>query len=135
LHAAAVVVLNGGPHPIDQEVPMAITGAHVLFYTPEADALRQMLGDALGWSHVDAGEGWLIFALPPAELGVHPAEAPSHQLSLMCDDLTATVEELRGKGVEFSGEPRDMGWGVAITMTLPGKLELMLYEPRHPTAI
>jgi len=112
-----------------------ITGAHVLLYTPEADAVRAVLGDAFGFKAVDAGGGWLIFALPPAEVGVHPAGAPSHELTLMCDELASTMEELRAKGVRFKGEPVDAGWGVTATMVLPGGTEVMLYEPRHPTAI
>ena len=73
---------------------MAVIGVHALIYTPEAEALRALLTDAIGWSHVDAGEGWLIFALPPAELGVHPGDQPHHELSIMCDDIAATVAEL-----------------------------------------
>ncbi len=114
---------------------MAITGAHVLLYTPAAEALRTVLRDVIGWDHVDSGDGWLIFALPPAELGVHPAEQPSHELSLMCDDITATVTELAARGVEFRGEPEDQGWGIVGTMVLPGDVEVLLYEPRHPTVI
>jgi hypothetical protein len=113
---------------------MAITGVHALLYSPEADALRAVLRDVIGWSSVDAHEGWLIFALPPAELGVHPADAPKHELSLMCDDLTTTVDELRAKGIEFRGEPESMGWGVGMTMVLPGGVDVLLYQPRHPTA-
>jgi hypothetical protein len=73
--------------------------------------------------------------LPPAELGVHPAEKPSHELSLMCDDLDATVAELRAKGIEFRGEPENQGFGTVMTMVLPGGVEMMLYQPRHATAI
>ncbi len=113
---------------------MAITGAHVLLYTPEAEALRTVLRDVFGWGHVDAGEGWLIFALPPAEVGVHPADTTRHELSLMCDDVDATIADLRAKGIEFKGEPQSVGWGVAATMVLPGGLEMLLYQPRHPTA-
>ena len=112
-----------------------ITGAHVLLYTPEAEALRAVLRDVMGWSHVDAHEGWLIFALPPAELGVHPADAPRHELSLMCDDIHATVADLRERGIEIRGEPEAAGFGVQVTMVLPGGVEVMLYEPRHITAI
>ena len=115
---------------------MPITGAHVLLYTPEAEALRGTLRDVFGWEHVDAGGGWLIFALPPAELGVHPTEgAARHELSLMCDDVVATKAELEAKGIAFRGEPKDLGFGVGATMLLPGGGEVLLYEPRHPTAI
>jgi hypothetical protein len=114
---------------------MAITGTHALLYTSEPEQLRAVLRDVFGWDHVDAHDGWLIFALPPAELGVHPAEAPSHELTLMCDDLDATVAELRGKGIEFRGEPENQGFGIVITMVLPGGVEMTLYQPRHATAI
>ena len=120
---------------------MAITGAHVLLYTPEADKLRAVLRDVFKWPHVDAGEGWLIFALPPAEIGVHPAEGPTyesgtrHQLSLMCDDINTTSAELRAKGIDVKGEPVDEGYGITVMLGLPGGVEVMLYEPRHPVAI
>ena len=114
---------------------MPITGAHVLLYTSEPEAVRAIFRDVFGWRHVDAGDGWLIFALPPAEVGVHPAEyVVRRDLSLMCDDIHATMEELR-KGVEFRGEPEDEGFGIGVTMLLPGGAELLLYEPRHETAI
>ena len=115
---------------------MAITGAHVLVYSPQADALRALLRDAFGWEHVDAGDGWLIFALPPAELGVHPSDGDTHQeLWLMCDDIDATVAELRAKGVEIRGEPEESGFGVVTTMVLPGGVEIGLYEPRHASPL
>ena len=114
---------------------MAITGVHALLYTSEPEAVRAVFRDVFGWKHVDAGDGWLIFALPPAELGIHPAEEPKHELTLMCDDLESTVAELRAKGIELEGEPHDEGFGIAITMLLPGETRLMLYEPRHETAI
>ena len=120
---------------------MAITGAHMLLYTTEPEALRAMLRDVFGWKYVDAGHGWLIFALPPAEMGVHPAEGPTnpsggrHQISLMCDDIRKTIAELRGKGVEIKGEPEDQRFGVTVMLGLPGGVEVMLYEPRHPVAI
>ena len=120
---------------------MAIIGAHVLLYTSDPDALRAMLRDVFGWKHVDAGEGWLIFALPRAELGVHPAEGPTyesgirHQLTLMCDDIGTTISELRSKGLEVNGQPQDEGFGLTVMLNLPGGVEVMLYEPRHPTAI
>lgn len=116
---------------------MAIFGTHLLVYTSEPEAVRAIFRDVFGWAHVDDGQGWLIFAMPPAEIGVHPAEGPApdagtgHQISLMCDDITATVAELRAKGVEVRGEPQDQGWGITTRLGLPGGLELMLYEPRH----
>jgi predicted enzyme related to lactoylglutathione lyase len=115
---------------------MAITGFHGLIYTSEPEAVRGIFRDVFGWEHVDAGDGWLIFKLPPAELGVHPAK-PGHarEFSLMCDDLEATMAELGAKGIEFAGEPEDAGYGVVVTMLLPGGAEVPLYEPRHPTAI
>lgn len=112
-----------------------ITGAHVLIYTSEPEAVRAAFRDVFGWKHADAGDGWLIFALPPAELGVHPADAPHHELSLMCDDVDATVADLRGKGIEFEGDPQDMGFGVGATMILPGGTEILLYEPRHASPL
>ncbi len=120
---------------------MAITGIHALLYTSEPEAVRAVLRDVFGWHHVEAGGGWLIFALPPAELGVHPADGPTyeggtrHQLSLMCDDLEATVSELRDRGVAIRGGVEDTGWGITTTLVLPGELEVMLYQPRHATAI
>jgi predicted enzyme related to lactoylglutathione lyase len=120
---------------------MAIIGAHALIYTSEPEQVRAIFRDVFGWKHVDDGQGWLIFALPPAEVGVHPAEGPTyeggarHQLTLMCDDIAATREELLGKGIEIRGEPEDEGWGITTTIVLPGGVEIMLYEPRHATAI
>jgi len=120
---------------------MAITGAHVLLYTTQAERVREIFRDVFRWKHVDAGDGWLIFALPPAELGVHPAEGPTyesgvrHQFTLMCDDIEATIRELRAKGIEVRGLPEDEGYGITVMLQLPGGLEVMLYEPRHATAI
>ena len=120
---------------------MSVFGVHTLLYTSEPEKLRAMLRDVFGWRHVDAGGGWLIFTTPPAEMGVHPAEGPTydggmrHQVSFMCDDINATIADLRRKGVEFVGEPQDEGYGITIMMNLPGGCEVMLYEPRHPLAI
>lgn len=114
---------------------MAITGVHTLFYSAEPDKLRAALRDLFGWQHVDIGGGWLIFALPPAELGVHPADAPHHELSFMCDDIEATVAELRAKGAEFRGDVEERRFGRAITIALPGDVDVLLYQPTHPTAI
>ena len=76
-------------------------------------------------------DGWLIFKLPPAELGVHPGETPQHEFTLMCDDLNSTMAELGEKGIEFRGEPRDQGFGIVTTMLLPGGIQILLYEPKH----
>ena len=120
---------------------MSVIGVHTLLYTSEPEALRAMLRDVFGWKHVDAGEGWLIFKLPPAEMGVHPAEGPTyesgtrHLVSFMCDDLDKTIAELRAKGVDVVGEPKDEGYGITIMLNLPGGCEVMLYEPRHTVAI
>ena len=114
---------------------MPITGAHVLLYTPQAQELRAVFRDVLGWRHVDVGDGWLIFALPPAEVGVHPSDVSTrHELSFMCDDVEATKRELERKGIEFRGDPQDMGFGIGVTMVLPGDVEVLLYEPKHQTA-
>lgn len=114
---------------------MAIIGAHMLLYSSEPEALRTMLRDAFGFKSVDAHGGWLIFALPPAEVAVHPQDGPiRHQMSLMCDDIVATVAELRAKGVPIEGE-QDRGWGIVVTMSLPGDVKVMLYQPRHALAI
>lgn len=117
---------------------MAIVGVHGLLYTSEPEALRAVLRDVFGWRSVEARPGWLIFALPPAELGVHPiteGERPHHEISLMCDDIRVTVDELRSRGVEIRGEPEDRGFGVTSTVVLPGGVDVLLYEPSHPTAI
>ncbi len=114
---------------------MGVIGVHTLLYSSQPEELRAVLRDVFGWHSVDSGGGWLIFALPPAEMGVHPGEQPAHEVSIMCDDLTATMEELAAKGVTFRGEPVDEGFGIVIPMILPGEVEVLLYEPRHDLAI
>ncbi|MGH3879145.1 MAG: VOC family protein [Actinophytocola sp.] len=112
-----------------------ITGAHTIMFATDADAARGFLRDVLGLSNVDAGGGWLIFKSPPAELAVHPTEeSPKHELYLMCDDLEKTMAELTTKGVEFTSEVSDEGWGLLTSLDVPGAGSLGLYEPRHPTA-
>jgi catechol 2,3-dioxygenase-like lactoylglutathione lyase family enzyme len=111
-----------------------ITGAHAVMFTSDADGLRAFLRDVLGFESVDAGGGWLIFALPPAELAAHPSDGDtSIELYLMCDDIEATVAELQAKGVEFTRPVSDEGWGLVTAMRVPGGGQLGLYEPRHPT--
>jgi predicted enzyme related to lactoylglutathione lyase len=112
-----------------------ITGVHAIVYNEGAQQAREFLRDVLGWPSVDAGDGWLIFALPPAELAVHPTDGSSHhELYLMCDDIKGTVAELQDKGVEFTKPVTDEGWGLLTAFALPGGGTLGLYEPRHPTA-
>ncbi len=107
-----------------------IIGAHAIIYSDHADEARAFLGDALGLTSVDAGGGWLIFALPPAELAVHPGDVPHHELYLLCDDIERTVVELTAKGATF-GPATDQPWGRLATMTMPGGAQLPIYEPSH----
>ncbi len=119
---------------------MAINGTHMLFYTSEAENLRAMLRDVFGFSYVDAHAGWLIFRLPPAEVGVHPAEGPTfasgvrHPISFMCDDIHKTILELRAQGVEVVGEPKTESYGITTTLRLPGGCDVMMYQPFHAIA-
>jgi catechol 2,3-dioxygenase-like lactoylglutathione lyase family enzyme len=113
-----------------------VIGVHAIVYSRDAAADRAFFADVLGLDAVDAGGGWLIFALPPAELAVHPADTGGrHELYLMCDDIGATVEELRAKGVELAREVSDEGFGLLTSIRLPGGGELGLYEPRHPSPL
>jgi predicted enzyme related to lactoylglutathione lyase len=116
-----------------------ITGTHALVYSTDADADRAFLRDVLGWPFVEDHPGWLIFALPPAEVGVHPTagpdDPPRHELYLMCDDVHATVRELSAKGATFAGEVTDAGFGQLVELVLPSGGRIGLYEPRHATAI
>ena len=114
---------------------MPIIGMHAIMYSRQADATRQFLRDVLGWSSVDAGRGWLIFAAPPAEVAVHPTDdQPHHEFYLMCTDLEATLVELAEKGVR-AGPITAQSWGRLTTIQMPGGESLGLYEPRHPLAI
>jgi hypothetical protein len=112
-----------------------INGAHAILYSADAEATRAALREVLGTRSVDAGGGWLIFALPPAEIAVHPAgEGGRTELYLMCDDVEATLAVLRAKGIEATTPVSDQGWGLLTAISLPGGVELGLYQPRHPTA-
>jgi predicted enzyme related to lactoylglutathione lyase len=113
-----------------------ITGIHAIVFSPEAEKVRAFFADVLNMPSADAGGGWLIFALPPAELAVHPADGASHhELYLMCDDIQATLAELRGKGVEVTRDVSDQGWGLLAAIGLPDDSELSIYEPRHPSPL
>ena len=115
---------------------MGIGGVHALMFSPDPEAVRRFLADVLELPAVDAGGGWLIFALPPAELGVHPTDgAAHHELYLMCSDLAATMEALAAKGVEFAGPSRQERFGTVASLRLPDGQTLALYEPNHRTAV
>ena len=116
---------------------MAIIGMHALIYSKQDEATRAFFRDVLGFSSVDVGRGWLIFAAPPSELAVHPAEDGKefHELYLMCDDIEATVRELAAKGVEFSSGVTHQRWGLITTVKLPGGGRLGLYEPLHASPL
>jgi predicted enzyme related to lactoylglutathione lyase len=114
-----------------------IRGVHTLLYTSKAEELRAFLRDKFGFSFTDVGRGWLIFDLPEADMGCHPADTrdgqPSgtHYLSFYCDEIEATVAELRARGVEFTDGISDVGYGLATHFKVPGDFELELYQPRH----
>jgi catechol 2,3-dioxygenase-like lactoylglutathione lyase family enzyme len=111
-----------------------ITGMHAVVYSPEAEKVRAFFADVLGMPSADAGAGWLIFALPPAELAVHPTEGETrHELYLMCDNIHATLAELTAKGVAVARDVSDQRWGLLAAIRLPDGSELPLYEPRHPS--
>ena len=124
-----------------------IIATHTLIYSDDPDATRAFLRDVLGWpyvEHADSSPGWLIFKTGLSELGVHPTSGThegevysyprQHLVSLMCDDIEATVGELEARGAEFSGPPEDAGFGIGTHLKLPGAGEILLYEPRHPEA-
>jgi predicted enzyme related to lactoylglutathione lyase len=114
---------------------MPIIGLHAIMYSSKAEATRKFFNDVLAWPSVDAGRGWLIFEAPPAEIAVHPAEGDErHELYLMCDDLDATIAELRGKGVATRAI-HEQPWGRLTHIVLPSGEEFGLYQPKHPMAI
>ena len=108
-----------------------IKGVHAMFYAPNADELRAFLRDKLGLAYSDVGDGWLIFDVPEGEVGCHPADKKFHGISFYCDDVQKTVDELKAKGVEFSGPITDQGWGMVATMRLPGGMDVELYQPKY----
>ena len=113
-----------------------IRGVHTMFYTSQPDDLRTFLRDKLKLTFTDVGEGWLIFDLPEAEMGCHPADAdvaPSgtHYISFYCDDLDASVAELKGRGVEFVDDISDAGYGLITHFMMPGNVKVQLYQPRY----
>ena len=116
-----------------------INGIHMIVFSKDAEADRAFFRDTLGLPFVDAGHGWLIFALPPGELGVHPADTPEsegkHQMYLMCPDIKASMAELKAKGIEFTRDIKDEGWGQVATMKTPGGSELSIYQPRHASPL
>ena len=121
-----------------------ITGTHAIIYAHDAERARAFFRDVLKLPNVDAHAGWLIFKLPLAELGIHPAGEPGesdatapighHELYMMCDDVEATVADLTTKGVEFTAPISDQGFGLLTRLRVPGAGEIGLYQPRHPTA-
>jgi catechol 2,3-dioxygenase-like lactoylglutathione lyase family enzyme len=122
-----------GPTPYQETI--MIIGAHTIIYSQDAEADRAFFSNVLGFKSVDAGHGWLIFALPPAEAAFHPAdENGAHQLYFMCDELRAEMAALKAKGVKCS-EVAEERWGAVTMMRLPGGGALGLYQPKHPTAL
>ena len=110
-----------------------ITGAHVIIESADPEADRAFVRDVFGFESVDAGGGWLIFALPAPELAFHPGENGKHQLYLMCDDLDATLNELKARGAQLSDEISEQRWGRLGSFRLPGGGELSVYQPSHPS--
>ena len=114
-----------------------IRGVHTMFYTSQPEALRAFLRDKLGFPYTDVGEGWLIFDLPEADMGCHPAEdvdgsrSGTHSISFYCDDLTKTVAELKGRGVEFTDAVHDAGYGLVTHFKMPGDFAVQLYQPHY----
>jgi catechol 2,3-dioxygenase-like lactoylglutathione lyase family enzyme len=114
-----------------------IKGVHTMFYSSEAQKLREFLRDKLGFSCTDVGGGWLIFDLPEADMGVHPTDRPdtepsgTHSISFYCDDIKKTVAELKSRGVEFVDEIQDFGYGLVTHFRVPGDFKLQLYQPLY----
>jgi catechol 2,3-dioxygenase-like lactoylglutathione lyase family enzyme len=108
-----------------------LTGAHAIIYSKKAEKDRAFLRDVLGLPHVDVGEGWLIFGLPPSEVAIHPGEKnDEHELYFIVDDVQAFVAEMKEKKIKC-GKVQDHGWGLVTQVTLPGGGKIGVYEPRH----
>ena len=112
-----------------------INGVHAIIFSDDAEGVRAFFRDVLDLPSVDAGGGWLIFALPPAELAPPDGGENRHELYLMCDDIGSTVEQLKAKGVEPTREISDKGFGLMTALRLPDGGELAIYEPRHPSPL
>jgi len=113
-----------------------IRGMHAMFYSSQAEALRAFIRDKLGFSGTDVGEGWLIFDPPEADLGVHPTEGSSQpsgtaEVSFYCDDIEQTVRDLKARGVEFTQEVEDLGYGLVTYFKVPGGFTVQLYQPAY----
>lgn len=116
-------------------IAQMISGIHALIYSKDPDADRAFFRDVFGLEWVDSGDGWLIFALPPAELGIHPADTNGrHQLYLLCDDIDATAKTLSEKGVKFRGSIEEQRWGRVGMISLPGGGDIGIYQPKHVPA-
>lgn len=117
-----------------------IRGVHTLFYSSEPEALRAFIRDKLGFPFTDVGDGWLIFDLPEADMGCHPADdqegksSGTHYISFYCDDIEKTVAELKGRGVEFTDAIQDVGYGLATHFRMPGDFQVQLYQPSYSKA-
>ena len=113
-----------------------IAGVHTIIYAEDAETARAFFRDMLGFANVDAGDGWLIFALPPGELAFHPSDDPGpHELFLMCHDIKRTVKELKAKGVQFVSPIAEQRWGLMARLKIPGAGEIGLYEPKHSSPL
>lgn len=118
-----------------EQYAFVVFGAHLVLYSQDAEADRRFLAEMLGMRAVDAGHGWLIFALPPSEVAVHPSEdAAGAELYLMCEDLASEIESLAARGVSCSAV-EEARWGARAKVVLPGGGQIGLYQPRHPLAI
>ena len=114
-----------------------IRGVHTMFYSSEVETLREFIRDKLGFSYTDVGDGWLIFNLPEADMGCHPTEkggsalSGTHQISFYCDDISVTVKELKARGVKFTSNITDAGYGLSTYFKMPGNLKVELYQPHY----